>query len=122
MVRFLKRAGTVAAAAAVISAGAAVPAFADVDSAQITICNQLDRNITFYAVGYNQHEKWTTSYQVQIDKGTCYAMANWWWEVNRSIEAHQQVHFTQGWTWNPVYISRDHAGGWEKVIVYYPKN
>jgi hypothetical protein len=39
---------------------------------------------------------------VQINQGTCYGMANWWWEVNRSIEAHWQEHFTSGWHWNAV--------------------
>lgn len=120
MLRFLRKAGVAAVAAAAISAGTAIPAFADdVDSAQIKICNHLDHNITFYAVGYNQHEDWTTSYKVQIDKGTCYPMADWWWQVNRSIEAHQQEHFTQGWSWNPVYIQKDKAGGWETITVHY---
>ncbi|MFF7472342.1 hypothetical protein [Streptomyces sp. NPDC008092] len=98
---------TVLAAGAVLG-GLAFPTTAsadDVAAVQITVCNDSDAKLRFWAFGYNQFNDWDDSPIWYANPHTCATAWNYWWKQNASIEFHYKFS-NRGWAWRPQYLPR----------------
>jgi uncharacterized membrane protein len=83
-----------------------------VDAAQLRVCNNNPRLMTFFVVGYNQYHDWSGSQFWEVAPNSCTTASNYWWESNRSVEIHYQ-RSDIGWQNKFVYIpAQDDGSTW----------
>ncbi|MFD4510432.1 hypothetical protein [Streptomyces sp. NPDC058457] len=100
-----RKCAVAALTAGAVLGGLAFPttASADVSSAQITVCNDSNAKLQFWAKGYNQFNDWDDSPIWYANPHTCATGWNYWWKQNSSIELHYKFA-GRGWTWRAEYV------------------
>ncbi|MFF4506213.1 hypothetical protein [Streptomyces sp. NPDC001401] len=94
--------------AGAVFGGVAFPATASTDpvsAVQITVCNDSNGTLLFWAKGYNQHDDWVDGPIWKANPHTCATGWNYWWKQNSSIELHYKIG-SAAWTWTQKYIPK----------------
>ncbi|MFJ2608739.1 MULTISPECIES: hypothetical protein [unclassified Streptomyces] len=106
-----RRIATAVLAASAVFGGLAMPGTASADEvgSQVRICNNNDRLLTFFLVGYNQYNDWVGSRYWEVPAHACTTAADYWWKTNSSVEFHS-VRVPAAWTFRQLYIAKANRG------------
>ena len=62
---------------------------AAVPSVRLTVCNEIFAQETFRVSGFNQDERYVTSYTFTLEPGRCHDLQNWWWARGQNVRVER---------------------------------